>query len=78
MFKLLNSHTVAFRLYQKKYCILHLAFISSVASPNKCSEFHFIFVFTFLPKYKALYEHKFLEQPFQITIQGFSVAVLLR
>ena len=35
MLKLLNSHTVVFRQYQKKYFILHNLFMSSVAYSNK-------------------------------------------
>ena len=40
MLKLLTSDTVVFRQHQKKYCILRIAFISSVASSKKCSEFN--------------------------------------
>ena len=47
MLKLLSSHIAVFKQYQKKYCILHIAFISSVASSNKCSEFNFISLFHF-------------------------------
>ena len=66
MLKLLNSHTDVFRQYQKKYCILHFAFIASVASSNKCSEFNLISLFILLSKRKALYN--FLEFAFQIKI----------
>ena len=44
---LLNLHTTVFRKYPKKYCIIHIAFISGVSSSNKCSEFHSLFTFFF-------------------------------
>ena len=47
---LLNSHTGVFRQYQKKYCILHIAFISSLAGAKKCLEFHFFSLSNFLLK----------------------------
>ena len=34
----------------EKYCILHIAFISSIASSSKCSEFNFILLFNFPSK----------------------------
>ena len=40
--KLLNSHTVIFRQYKKKYCILHIVFISSAANSKKCSVQNFL------------------------------------
>ena len=52
--KLLNSHTVAFWQYQKKYCILHIVFTSIEASSNKFSEFNFISLFNFLSKQNYL------------------------
>ena len=66
--KPLNLHTSAFKYYQKKCCILHIAFTSSVASSNKCSEFHFISLFIFLSKHKALYKQNFLENTFPVKI----------
>ena len=60
MLKLLNSHTVLFRQYLKKYCLLHIVFISIVASSNKCSEFDLISPFIFLSKHKALYKQKIM------------------
>ena len=67
MLKLLNLHTAVFRQYQKEYCILHIAFISVVASSNKCSEFDFISLFIFLSK------QNFLECTFQIMIWKLSI-----
>ena len=55
MLKLLNLHSIIFRQYQKKYCILHIAFISSVASSSKCSKFNFILVFIFLSYFFRVY-----------------------
>ena len=69
--KLLNSHTVVVKQHQKKYYILHIAFISSVASSHgsdKYSEFNFISLFTFLSKQKALYEQYFFEYTFSKNI----------
>ena len=68
MLKLLNSHIVVFRQYQKRHFILHIAFISRVASSNKCSELNFISLFNFFLKHKALYKENFLEHAFQIKI----------
>ena len=45
---------------RKKYCILHIAFISSVESSKNCSEFYFSLLFNFLSK------QNFLECAFQI------------
>ena len=63
-----RQYTVAFKQYQKKLCILHIVFISSVASSNKSSEFNLILVFIFLLNHKALYKLSFLEYPFQVKI----------
>ena len=38
-------------VYQKKYCILHVPFLSSVTSSSKCSDFNFILLFIFLLKH---------------------------
>ena len=61
--KLLNSHTIVFRQYQKKYCIIHIAFISSIASSNKYSEFNFILLFILL---KLICKHD-LKVPVSVT-----------
>ena len=49
---------------RKKYCILHIVFISSVASSNKYSKVNLISFFIFLSKHKALYKQNLLEYTF--------------
>ena len=75
---LVQLHIVVFRQYEKKYCILHIAFIpSELATSNNCSEL-ISFWFSFFFQNTRLFINRIFLSTFQIKIWKFSISNLIQ